>query len=69
MKFYNGCPDSKTQTFLDRNIQMLDALKGLGYTVTYFPEGEFYQAFNTRHLVASREHGTIAEVFDELVGG
>lgn len=59
---YNGCPDSGLQRELDELSRLRSAIHARGYTVTYFPNGEFYMAFNARHLPVTGECKSLAEV-------
>jgi hypothetical protein len=65
MRCYNGCPDSALQAHLDSQAETRRKIVALGYTVTWFPSGEFYQAFKD-YRVASSEHKTLGGVLSEL---
>lgn len=62
MRCYNGCPDSALQAVLDEASRLRAAIEARGYSVTYFPNGEFYQAFDKRHLQVTGECRTLADV-------
>lgn len=66
MRLYNGCPDSELKAIWDENDRIRAAIKARGFTVTYFPNGEFYQAFDTRCLSVGRECDSLAEVLRGL---
>lgn len=66
MKCYNGCPDSYLQAEIDARDKIRQAIIDLGFTVTYFPYGEFYQAFTIDYRLASAEHKSLAGVLNEL---
>jgi hypothetical protein len=66
MRCYNGQPDSALQRVLDEASRLRDAIMARGYSVTYFPNGEFYQAFDARHLPVTGECKTLAEVERKL---
>lgn len=69
MRCYNGQPDSKLQAFLDEQTRLRAAIQARGYSVTYFPNGEFWQAFDdARHLPATSECSTLAAVERALRG-
>jgi hypothetical protein len=61
-RYYNGCPDSALQRVIDENAAHRAAIQSRGFSVTYFPNGEFYQAFDARHLPVTVECRTLAEV-------
>lgn len=62
MRCYNGCPDSALQAVLDEQARIRAAIQARGCSVTYFPMGEFYQAFDSRHLQVGPECRTLADV-------
>jgi hypothetical protein len=66
MRCYNGQPDKDLQRELDAHAAIVGRIEAAGYTVTYFPNGEFYQAFDARHLPVTGEHRTVAGVAAEL---
>ena len=66
MRCYNGQPDSDLQARLDHDATVRAAIVALGYSVTYFPEGEFYQAFDARHLQVGPECKTLDGVLAAL---
>lgn len=45
MRCYNGCPDSELKAFLDKQARLRAEIEKLGYSVSYFPNGEFWQLF------------------------
>lgn len=59
---YDGCPDSGLQREIDEKARCRAAIQALGYSVTYFPSGEFYMAFNARHLQVTGECRSLGEV-------
>lgn len=66
MRCYNGQPDSALQKLLDEQARIREAITARGYSVTYFPAGEFYQAFDKRHLPVTGEMQTLAAVWSAL---
>lgn len=68
MRCYNGQPDSDLQRVLDEQSRIQTEIKARGYSVTYFPNGEFYQAFDARYLPVTGECKTLAEVGRNLPG-
>lgn len=66
MRCYNGQPDSELQRHLDEQSKMRAAIEAAGYSVTYFPNGEFYQGFNKDYIPVTAEHGTLRALANEL---
>jgi len=66
MRCYNGCPDSALQLVLDENARVRAEIQARGCSVTYFPNGEFYQAFDARHRPATGECDTLLGVLRAL---
>jgi hypothetical protein len=66
VRCYNGCPDSELQRVLDTRARIRASIQARGLTVTYFPEGEFYQAFDARHRTVTKECRSLEEVAQEL---
>jgi hypothetical protein len=67
VRCYNGQPDSALQRLLDDAARTRAAITALGYSVTYFPNGEFYQAFDARYRTVGGECRTLAEVHRQLL--
>ncbi len=66
MRCYNGCPDTAYQKYLDARENDRKEIIKLGFTVTYFPSGEFYQGFKN-YIPVTREHASIGGVLAELI--
>lgn len=67
MRCYNGCPDSQLQAHLNLQAELRKQITELGFSVTWFPSGEFYQAFKD-YRIASKEHSSLTAVLHELKG-
>lgn len=66
MRCYNGAPDSALQRYLDEQSRLHKAIKAKGDHATYFPNGEFYQVFDSNHLPVGRECKTLLEAANEV---
>lgn len=66
MRCYNGCPDSKLKAYLDEQASLRRQIDALGYRVTWFPSGEFYQAFTRNLQPVGKEHRSLTEVLEEV---
>lgn len=53
MRCYDGCPDSDLKALLDDREKVRAAIVKAGYSVTWFPNGEFYMAFKDYGSVTS----------------
>lgn len=67
MRCYNGQPDNVLQHLLDEDARLRSQIEARGFSVTYFPSGEFYQAFDARHLPVTGECKTLAEVWRQTL--
>lgn len=65
-RFYNGCPDSGLQREIDERESVRARIIARGFHVTYFPNGEFYMAFNAKHLAVTGECRSLGDVEREL---
>lgn len=65
MRCYNGCPDDELQALINERARVKAAIVAAGYTVTYFPEGEFYSAFKDYRPITG-ECKTLHAVAHEL---
>jgi hypothetical protein len=65
MRCYNGQPDRELQNLLDEREHFRSMIHNAGYSVTYFPDGEFYMAFRNYRAV-TKECRSLDEVASEL---
>lgn len=65
MRCYNGCPDDALQAVLDAAAAIRARILAAGFTVTYFPNGEFFTAFKNYRAVTG-ECASLATVESEL---
>lgn len=68
MRCYNGCPDTELQALIDDNARIRAAAEVRGFHITWFPMGEFYQAFDSNHRPVTGECGSLPEVERALSG-
>ncbi len=66
MRCYDGCPDTELKTLLDERERIRSIIRAAGYSVTYFPMGEFYMAFNADHIPATGEMESLHVVAQSL---
>jgi hypothetical protein len=65
MRCFNGQPDDRLQAYFYAQAELRRQINALGYTVTWFPNGEFYQAFKD-YQPATGECKTLEEVLLSL---
>lgn len=67
MRYYNGCPDSKFQAYLDEQNRLHAELGRMGIRATYFPAEERWMGFKDYRPV-TEFHATLAEVVHACKG-
>lgn len=68
MRCYNGCPDSELQALLNANAEAHKRLNAVDerYSVTYFPNGGFWQVFLDNIQVGAEHQSLIHTVNVEI---
>lgn len=69
MRCYNGCPDTKFQSLLDRKALARQNLRKLNKEArcVYFPGGDFYEVWENNKCLSSKEHKDEFEAINEAI--